>query len=307
MPRLTCRPPLHASPRSAPRTRRAALSAAASACALPPPRRCIRLQRGARFSCLSGCASLLRPSRRSRRPRLARWRHSSAAPPPHSRGRAPSRVAEKSLSQPSHGRVGAASSRSPRAHRAASTRSAPSSTSCLTPLPVLARQPTASPHCTALALPSLPHIAPLSRAAHRPSASTHRHCSPRPRRASLTRQQPAIRTPPPQTIRWSTAQAALRASAHHPLAPQRPPHQQHCAAPTTACAVARSAASSSALPPCALLLRPLRAHAPRRAACATPSAARRAPHISTASRTAPADTPAQTWQRCASRLRCHAR
>jgi hypothetical protein len=56
-----------------------------------------------------------------------------------------------------------------------------------------------------------------SRAAHRPNASTHRRRHPRPQRASQTRQQPAIRTPPPQSIRRSTHLTALRLPSAPPV------------------------------------------------------------------------------------------
>jgi hypothetical protein len=207
--------------------------------------------------------------RRSRRPRLARPRHSSAAPPPHYRSRAPSRVVETlsrkstAVSEPRTGstspaigtavaeppelctsafsvapaaqhaerelrspaspasRVGAALVRLHRTHRAAKTHIPPSSTTQQTPLPVPAP---ASPRChdarraqLLRALPSPPNIAPLSRAAHRPSASTHRRRHPRPRCASQTHQQPAMCTPLPQSIRRSTHLAAIRLTSAPPV------------------------------------------------------------------------------------------
>ena len=55
-----------------------------------------------------------------------------------------------------------------------------------------------------------------------------------------------------------------------------------------------------------VLLRPLRAHAPRRVAHSTTATPRRAPNISTASQTAPAHKQTQTLQRRASCLQRHA-
>jgi hypothetical protein len=131
--------------------------------------------------------------------------------------------AERELRSPASpaSRVGAALVRLHRTHRAAKTHIPPSSTTQQTPLPVPAP---ASPRChdarraqLLRALPSPPNIAPLSRAAHRPSASTHRRRHPRPRCASQTHQQPAMCTPLPQSIRRSTHLAAIRLTSAPPV------------------------------------------------------------------------------------------
>jgi hypothetical protein len=135
----------------------------------------------------------------------------------------------------------------------------------------------------------------------RTAAATHGHDAP----AKPTSSPPCARRCPNPSAGAPTW--PLYASpAHHPSASLLPCITPDCAAPATACAAARSAASSSASTPCALLLRPLRAHARRRVARSTSSASRRAPNNSTASRTAPAHKQTQMWQRCASRLRLNA-
>jgi hypothetical protein len=59
-------------------------------------------------------------------------------------------------------------------------------------------------------------IAPLSRSAHRPNASTHRRYHPRPRCACQTCQQPAISPSTPQSVRRSTHLTALRLTSAPP-------------------------------------------------------------------------------------------